>query len=195
MELEPADLQPIHKLHKEGKFPPDMNLRYILEGLCTPGRILCVKIRGQWNTTEAAIHAWIADNANLPFKGNVRQTITPLIVRFGKDPIDVVGVQELDGWFHSLALKYSPETMHNYWRRTRHFFAHCHDFGFIVKNPFAILKEPARREKRKRHILKPEHMAKCLEAAKDDRSLTAYLCLGGFAGIRTSEILKMDWDD
>jgi integrase len=130
-----------------------------------------------------------------PMFFQARQMMRPLIARLGRHPIQSVGMHELDALLRSLASKYSLTTQHNYWRRTRQFFAYCHDFGYITKNPMKMLKEPVRREKPKRHILRPEQMAKCLEAAKDDRALTAYLCLGGFAGIRTSEILRMDWDD
>ena len=132
---------------------------------------------------------------NKPMFFQVRQVMTPLINRLGRQLIDSVGVPELDAWLRSLAPKYSLTTQHNYWRRTRQFFIYCHNFGYIPKNPMVMLKEAPRREKPKRHILRPEQMAKCLEATKDNRALTAYLCLGGFSGIRTSEILRMDWDD
>lgn len=124
----------------------------------------------------------------------LRRCLKPLIARHGRDPINVVGVQELDALLRSLEGKYSPTTQGNYWRRIRHFFNHCHDFGWVASNPMKILKEP--HFKRPNHpIMKPEHMRRCLEAAKGDRALTAYVCLGGFAGIRTSEILALDWDD
>ena len=38
-------------------------------------------------------------------------------------------------------------------------------------------------------------MAACLEAANSERRLTAYLALGGFAGMRTQEIVNQRWDD
>ena len=38
-------------------------------------------------------------------------------------------------------------------------------------------------------------MRACLEAASGDRRLTAYLALGGFAGLRTQEILRQQWED
>jgi integrase len=123
-----------------------------------------------------------------------RQIITPLVTRHGRDPIDMVGVQQLDAWLRSLSPKYSLTTQHNYWRRTRQFFNFCHDFGYVASNPMKPLKEPKRRERLVRHLLTPEQMGQCLVAAKDDRALTAYLCLGGFAGCRTKEILRMDWD-
>jgi integrase len=124
----------------------------------------------------------------------LRRCFKPLIARHGCDPINTVQVPELDALLRSLEGKYSPTTQGNYWRRIRQFFNHCHDFGWITNNPMKILKEP-HFKRPNRPIMKPEHMRRCLEAAKGDRALTAYLCLGGFAGIRTSEILALNWDD
>jgi integrase len=131
---------------------------------------------------------------NKPTFFQMRRCLKPLITRHGRDPIDTVGVQELDALLRSLALKYAPGTQHNYWRRIRQFFIHCHDFGWITSNPMKILKEP-HYKKPDRPIVKPRHMRRFLEAAKEDRALTAWLCLGGFAGVRTCEVLAMDWDD
>ena len=126
-----------------------------------------------------------------------RTVLTRLGEVHGRAPIDKVGVNELDSWLRSLTPKYSFTTQHNHWRRTRHFFAYCHDSGLIAINPFRnpILKEPRRVGSVEHPLLRPEHMKILLEAAKGDRLLTTYLCLGSFAGIRTEEILRMDWDD
>jgi integrase len=132
-----------------------------------------------------------------PMFFQVRQVLQPLMKRFGRQPIESIGVPELDGWLRSLETQYAYETRKNYWRRTRQFFTYCHNSGYISSNPMMnpILKQPIRRERAKRYILKPEQMAKCLTGAEGDRRLTAYLCLGGFAGLRTCEILAIDWDD
>jgi hypothetical protein len=63
----PADLRPVSQLYQEGKFPPDMTLRHILD-LCTARKIGCVKIRGKWNTSEAHIRAFVWERANPAFK-------------------------------------------------------------------------------------------------------------------------------
>ena len=44
-------------------------------------------------------------------------------------------------------------------------------------------------------ILTPDQMKMCLEAADGERRLVAYLALGGFAGLRTQEILNQRWED
>lgn len=124
----------------------------------------------------------------------LRRCLKPLISRHGTDPIDMVGVAELNALLRSLEGKYSPTTQDNYWRRIRQFFNHCHDFGWITSNPMKILKE-SHRTRRERPVLKPAAMRRCLEAAEGDRELMAYLCLGGFCGVRPGEILEMNWED
>ncbi len=57
----------------------------------------------------------------------IRQVLTPLIARHGKDPIDAVDHKKLDAWLRSL-LRLAPVTQHNYWRVTRRFFNFCRDF-------------------------------------------------------------------
>jgi integrase len=44
-------------------------------------------------------------------------------------------------------------------------------------------------------VLTPDQMRACLDAAAGERRLIAYLCLGGFAGLRTTEILRQKWTD
>jgi integrase len=117
-----------------------------------------------------------------------------LVARHGGDPIDMIGHRELDAWLRSLS-HLAPITQHNYWRITRRFFGWAQDYlEVIARNPMKKLQE-RRLEHQEPEILKPEQMRACLEAAAGERRLTAYLCLGGFAGLRTVEILRQRWDD
>jgi hypothetical protein len=52
-----------------------------------------------------------------------------------------------------------------------------------------------RLEHQEPEILTPAQMKACLEAAARERKLLAYLALGGFAGLRTEEILRQRWED
>ena len=125
----------------------------------------------------------------------IRIVLNRLIARFGKDPIDSVGHRELDVWLRSLSEELSPVTVHNHWRITRRFFNFCHDFlELIPRNPMRRLQEP-RLEHVDPEILTPDQMKACLEAASGEQRMLAYLALGGFAGLRTQEILRQQWED
>ena len=124
----------------------------------------------------------------------IRQVLNPLVARHGKAPIDVVSHRELDAWLRSLS-HLAPVTQHNYWRVTRRFFNFCRDFLEVtLRNPMAKLQE-RRLEHQDPAILTPDQMRACLEAAQGERRLMAYLALGGFAGLRTEEILRQQWED
>jgi integrase len=126
----------------------------------------------------------------------VRTVLNRLVKRFGRDAIDSISHVELDSFFRSLRDRgLGPTTVHNHWRITRRFFNYCRDYLEVVnKNPFAKLKERPR-EHVEPHILTPAEMKSCLEAASGDRRSLAFLCLGGFAGLRTAEILRLQWSD
>jgi integrase len=123
-----------------------------------------------------------------------RQVLNRLVARHGREPIDVVGHRELDTWLRSLK-GLGPVTVHNHWRITLRFFGWCQDFLEVIpRNPMKRLQE-RRLEHRDPEILTPEQMKACLVAAAGERRLIAYLALGGFAGMRTDEILRLPWAD
>ena len=63
----PADLQPIRKLYRQGKFPSKMKLQKILKE-CSARRFPSVKIYNEWCTTEGAIRAWVWEHSTPAFK-------------------------------------------------------------------------------------------------------------------------------
>jgi integrase len=138
---------------------------------------------------------WIArhQQARLTFF-QVRQVLNRLVARHGRDAIESVGHRELDLWLRSLS-DLAPVTQHNYWRITRRFFGWCQDYLEVIpRNPMKRLQE-RRLEHEEPEILTPDQMKMCLEAAKGERRLVAYLALGGFGGMRTEEILNQRWED
>jgi integrase len=140
---------------------------------------------------------WIARHEQMRMSFfQVRQVLNRLVERHGRDPIDAVGHRELDTWLRSFRDKgLAPVTIHNHWRITRRFFNWCRDYLEVVsKNPFSKLQEQ-RLEHQDPEILTPEQMKACLDEAVGNPKLVAYLCLGGFAGMRTEEILRQRWED
>jgi integrase len=112
----------------------------------------------------------------------------------GAIPLMRSGHRELDAWLRSLS-ELSPVTQHNYWRITRRFFGWCQDFLEVVpRNPMKRLQE-RRLEHQDPEILTPDQMRACLAATVGERRLLAYIALGGFAGLRTDEVLRQDWAD
>lgn len=64
---DPADFKPVRVLYAEGKFPPGMKLRYIIE-LCAAKKIDCIKVGKEWRTREVDIRAWIYDKMDTHYR-------------------------------------------------------------------------------------------------------------------------------
>jgi len=74
-------------------------------------------------------------------------------------------------------------------------FAHCESRGYIPRgtNPVAGTQTFSRKRAEAIEIWTPQEMRKLLSVA--DRDFLPTLAIGAFAGLRTSEILALDWRD
>lgn len=77
-----------------------------------------------------------------------------------------------------------------YYRYARMFFGYLKANRLVPEDPMDGV--PAPKTKPARNILVPEQMQALLALELPDY-VRAYLLLGGFAGIRTEELLRMDW--
>ena len=114
----------------------------------------------------------------------------------GHRPINSITREDILSW--QSTLKGSDKTKHNYQRYARWFFRWCVDEvddSPIGRNPMAKVKR-FQPEHTDPVLLTPEQFGACLRYAKEANKpqLLAWLCLGGFQGIRTEEIFRMSWD-
>jgi integrase len=74
-------------------------------------------------------------------------------------------------------------------------FAHCESRGYIPRgtNPVAATQTFSRTRAEPIEIWTPREMGELLSVA--DRDFLSVLAIGAFAGLRTSEILALDWRD
>jgi len=107
-----------------------------------------------------------------------------------KFPLVDVSPSELDGWFTSLPGSETTRAM--FFRYARMFFRWAHRMGYIQRDPSAALDCP--RAAVGRNILTPDQMRAVL-SVKMDNWLLACILLGGFAGLRSEELLRMNWED
>ena len=101
-----------------------------------------------------------------------------------------VSPAELDRWFSSLPG--SETTRAGFFRYVRMFFRWAHRMGYVDRDPSAVLDAP--RAAVGRNILTVDQMQALLEV-KMPKWLRAAILLGGFAGVRSEEIRRMDWAD
>ena len=81
-------------------------------------------------------------------------------------------------------------TQSMYFRYARMFFRYLAANRLIPHDPMVAV--PAPKTKPRREVLKPEQMRALLDLELPD-SVRALLLLGGFAGLRTDEVARMDW--
>jgi integrase len=128
-----------------------------------------------------------------------RQILGAFVKRFRNTPLDNFTHRDVDSWLRGLDK--APQTVANHFAIVRRFFNWCEKEELLtVRNPIIRAAKPQVPYSFPTTI-SPQEMAKFLEAAKqlpdeqDRRHMVAYLCIGGFAGLRTSEIQRLRWED
>ena len=181
------------------------------------------KQRRKWFESDGAAHLWIAkrelekaQQKPLTFEegdsversisslarlflsekmGNAGSRITAnhldkLVAQFGGQKLSDVHPYAVNGWLKSLSVS----------QRTRFgIFSSCRTFGkwaqryqFSSANPFESVESPVKGESPKA-ILTVDQMRTLLNIVKRPY-MQAWIVLGGFAGLRSEEILRMNWE-
>ena len=117
---------------------------------------------------------------------------TDQICRMLREQFAIVAItpSELSAWFAKLPGTETTRAM--YYRYVRMFFRWARRMRFIDDDPSEALKAP--RATPGRNVLTVEQMTNLLEAPMESW-MRACMLLGGFAGIRTEELLRMNWED
>ena len=120
-------------------------------------------------------------------RDKVREICGMLSKRF---PLVCVSPGDLDAWFCGLPGTETTRAM--FFRYTRMFFRWAHRMRFVEHDPSAALDAP--KASIGRNILTVEQMRSVLSVEMDNWTRACVL-LGAFAGLRTEEMLRMDWSD
>lgn len=87
-----------------------------------------------------------------------------------------------------------PKTKNNYRRTLSAFFSYCRRQDFIKFNP--IEKTVAQTEKKEEpEIYSVEQMRLILNHTEENSNLRAYIALAAFAGLRPTEIKRLNWNN
>jgi integrase len=140
-------------------------------------------------TVAAALRVWAADVD--PRSDSHRDKVEIFQRAFPKAFKGVVAdiqASALRRWIKGRSDNGNTQAM--YFRYARSFFAYLRANRLIPDDPMTAV--PAPKTSPGRNILKPDQMRALLELELPD-AVRAYLLLGGFAGLRTEEMLRMDW--
>jgi integrase len=138
---------------------------------------------------KAATQAFIAQQeaASKSHRDKTDQICRMLREKF---PIVSVTPSELAGWFAKLPGTETTRAM--YYRYVRMFFRWARKMRFTEDDPSEVLKAP--RATPGRNVLAVEQMTAVLKVPMP-AWMRACILLGAFAGLRTEELLRMDWED
>jgi len=120
---------------------------------------------------------------------------------FGKRFIHEISKTEIEDWLNNRTVskdsneKYSAITKRNYLRDLGMLFKHATEEGYCAENPVKRIKKPKLVDKEV-EIYKVSEATVLLSAAHHfDSALVPCIAIGLFAGLRRSEIEKLDWNE
>ena len=121
--------------------------------------------------------------------GSIKQLIKKLTTKFGNLPITAVKTFDLRNWIAGMDV--APASKN--WARlySSVVFGYAKDAGLLDTNPAAEIPAFRNRIHKKPVILKVEQLQRLLEVAEPE--IVPALAIGAFAGLRASEIERLDW--
>ncbi len=150
-------------------------------------------------TVALAVDSYIAkkeaEHASKRHVADLRYRLGRFAEDFGGRAIGGVTTADLDEWLAALAARpLSPRSVSHFRGKVHGLFAHAKGRGWIADNPCAdALKTKVRNPRPRCH--RPADAGKILLLAlRHYPELVPALALGYFAGLRTSEILRVGWD-
>jgi integrase len=145
-------------------------------------------------TVGALVDEYLAKQHTLKRSTTHIQDLTQRLNRFKEDfsfrPVRTLSTAEIEKWLHALEL--APQTINNFRARLNALFAYAEKRGLIERNPVSAIGKIKLVDKAP-EIFTPEGLQKLLEKAPAD--LLPCIALGAFAGLRTAELLRLEWKD
>jgi integrase len=145
-------------------------------------------------TVREGVEMWVArSHDKSPAYQRQLRLITGHLCDFvGARSLPSITHQQLEEWL--LSLPGGQTYRINHYRVARRFFEWCMDWLEVIpRNPMKKVGRPAAAEGQERHTLTPGEMQQVLALSKG--RLRSWVALGGFAGLRSEEILRLDWGD
>ena len=109
---------------------------------------------------------------------------------FGNEPVSTITARQIDEWLSSLGV--APGTRNTFRRDLRTLFSYCEKHGYCVTNE-AKKTERAKQVDKPVEILTVQQATALLNAC--DEEILPYIAISLFAGLRASEIERLDWSE
>jgi integrase len=135
-----------------------------------------------------------ADGASHRYLLDLKSRLGRFAEDFGSRPIAEIQAREIDEWLRGLRKKtgekLSPVSRNSFRRRIATLFKFSKTQGWCAGVPETTRVKEVSGEV---GILTPDELSGLLKVAADDT--LPYWCIGAFAGLRASEIARLDWSD
>ncbi len=123
---------------------------------------------------------------------DLRFRLNRFAAEFGERLASDVTGRNVSAWLH--ALKAGNQSKNHFRRATQTFFNWCKSLGYVQANPVEGIR-PFKVESEGVEVFTPREMASILrEAGKAGDDILAAVLLGGFAGLRSAEIDRFQWE-
>jgi integrase len=151
-------------------------------------------ITNQGPTVNQALNSYMQDKHVSPrYLGALKYHCSRMEADWG--PRAISGLTVLDVERFVRRPTWGPRSRWNALGAVRTFLAWAQRRDLIQSNPAQKLAAEMRRPDARKEILSVEEMRLLLELTQDNPEMRAFVCLGGFAGVRTAEIQRLEWRD
>lgn len=141
--------------------------------------------------TAEVLEAKRNDGRSRVYLNDLRSRLATFCRDFGEQPVAAVSVRELSNWLYRV--NGSPKTRANFRAIVSVLFGYAADQGMIESNPVLRTKSPKLIDKAP-EIFSVDELSALLNAAQTVAlDLVPMLAIGAFAGLRESEIKRLDW--
>jgi integrase len=130
------------------------------------------------------------DGLSHRYNKDLRNRLTRFVSSFGERKIAELSVDEIEAWLRDLGL--GPLSRNTFWLRLSVLFEFARKRRWCANNPLAEV-EKAKWKGAEPGILTPEQFAGLLVSANSET--LPYWVIGGFAGLRSAELERLEWQD
>jgi integrase len=138
----------------------------------------------------ALIQSKQADGASSRYLGDLHARLSRFAVTFGERMIAGISTAEIDGWLRNLGV--SGLTRNSYRLRLSILFSFAESNHWLVQSPIEKVTK-AKVQSAPCGILTPAQISALLHAATLET--LPYWAIGAFAGLRSAEIERLEWQD
>ena len=143
--------------------------------------------------TSEVIEAKERDGKSKRTIGSLRGYLGKFCQTFGERLVATITAEELDNWLRSLPL--SPKSRMNFRQHIGVLFSYAKQRQMITENPIEFTTKPKLIDKAP-EIFSIDELQTLLEAAqKQEPDVLPMLAIGAFAGLRDSEIKRLNWTE